>query len=41
MREAPAGKLETVREDADGYLKVVDTGPSMVEVTEEPDNTFF
>ena len=41
MREAPAGKPATVREDADKYLKVVDTGSLMIDATEEPDSMFF
>ena len=41
LRDAPAGKPAFVKEDADRCLKVVDTGPSMVDVTEEPDITFF
>ena len=41
LRDAPAGKLATVKEDTDGCLEVVDTGPLMVDETEEPDSTFF
>ena len=35
------GKPATVKEGVDGCLKVIDTGPSMVNVTEELDGTFL
>ena len=41
LREAPTGKPATTKEDADECPKVVDTGPSIVDATEEQDGTFF
>ena len=41
MARCTRGKPATGKEDADGCLKVVDTGPAMVDETEERNSTFL
>ena len=41
LREAPEGDLATVKEEANGCLKVIDTGPPLATATEELEGSFL
>ena len=41
LREAPVGEPATVKEEANGCLKVIDTGPPLATATEELESSFL
>ena len=41
MREASAGEPATVKEEANGCRKVIDTGPPLATAAEELENSFL
>ena len=41
LREAPTGEPATVKEEANGCLKVIDTGPPLATATEEMESSFL
>ena len=41
LREAPVGEPTTVNEEANGCLKVINTGPSLATATEELEGSFL
>ena len=41
LREAPVGESASVKEEANGYLKVIDTGPPLATATEELESSFL
>ena len=41
LREAPVGEPATAKEEANGCLKVIDTGPPLATATEEMESSFL
>ena len=41
LKEAPVGEPATIKEETNGCLKVIDTGPPLVTATEELESSFL